>query len=248
MRACPHPLGMTRAQIEATVLACYDRVSDPAAGRKLDLDWILQNIPGVERAWYRMRDYLWRLWLVQGDGLETTSHHLHEYVRMAQQLGFGRVMLIVDYAQRVPLPPTVGGVELTEAQRIDLVMRGLKGIGMKLGVPILAVAAADAEGLRQRRIHVEDLWGPATVQYEPDVALILNRDLLDGATDERWVRLAIEKNRHGPGEVEFRHRLNGAYYCFSPKGERIAADESFQIERVKLRERQNATQIGREDH
>ena len=95
---------------------------------------------------------------------------------MAQQMGFARVMLIVDYAQRVPLPPMIGGMELTEAQRIDLVMRGLKGIGMKLGVPILAVAAADAEGLRQQRIHVENLWGPATVQYEPDVALILNRE------------------------------------------------------------------------
>lgn len=230
-----HPTGVTRAQIESAVLAYYDRVPDPEARRKLDLDWILQNIPGVETAWYRMRDYLWRLWLVRGDGLETTIHHLHEYVRMAQQMGFARVMLIVDYAQRVPLPPMIGGMELTEAQRIDLVMRGLKGIGMTLGVPILAVAAADAEGLRQQRIHVENLWGPATVQYEPDVALILNRDSLDSESGERWVRLAVEKNRHGPSEVEFRHRLHGAHYCLSCTGEGVSAEESFQVERVDLR-------------
>ena len=54
----PHPTGVTRAQIESAVLSYYDRVPDPETRRKLDLDWILQNIPGVEKAWYRMRDYL----------------------------------------------------------------------------------------------------------------------------------------------------------------------------------------------
>ncbi len=90
---------------------------------------------------------------------------------------------------------------------------------MKFGVPVLAVAAADAEGLRQQRVHVENLWGPPTVQYEPDVALVMNRDTLETEDGDRWVRLAIGKNRHGPSEVEFHHRLHGAYYCLSRKGE-----------------------------
>jgi replicative DNA helicase len=231
----PHPVGVTRAQIEQAVLAYYDQAPDPAERRKLDLDWILQRIPGVEKAWYRMRDYLWRLWLVHGDGLETTDYVLHEYVRMAQHVGFKRMLLIVDYAQRVPLRPMVDGIELNEAQRIDQVMRGLKGIAMKLGVPVLAVAAADAEGLRQQRIHFENLWGPATVQYEPDVALIMNRDARDSETGAHWVRLAIEKNRHGPSEIEFRLRLHGTYYCLSRSGERVTGEESYQTERIELR-------------
>ncbi len=235
-----HPVGVTLTEIENAILAYYDANSDHPARRSLDLDWVLQNIPGAEKAWYRMRDYLWRLWLVRGDGLETTDHVLGEYVRMAQYLGFTRVMLIVDYAQRVPLRPTLSGFELSETQRIDLVMRGLKGIAMRFGVPVLAVAAADAEGLRQQRVHVENLWGPATVQYEPDVALILNRDTLGSESGERWVRLAIEKNRHGPSEVEFRHRLHGAYYCISCAGERVAEGESYQVERVRAKRQKTA--------
>jgi hypothetical protein len=237
----PHPVGVTRTGIEQAVLAYYYQAPDPAERRRLDLDWILQRIPGVEKAWYHMRDYLWRLWLVHGDGLETTDYVLYEYVRMAQHMGFRRVLLMVDYAQRVPLRPTVGGIELNEAQRIDLVMRALKGIAMRLSVPVLAVAAADAEGLRQQRVHFENLWGPATVQYEPDVALIMNRDTLEDESGARWVRLAVEKNRHGPSELEFRHKLRGAYYCLSRTGERVSEGESYQVERIELRVQRRAT-------
>jgi hypothetical protein len=63
---------------------------------------------------------------------------------------------------------------------------------------------------------------------------------MDGETGERTVRLAIEKNRSGPSEVEFRHRLHGAYYCLSRQGERVADDESFQVERIALRARRQA--------
>lgn len=229
----PNPNGITRAEIELAVLAYYDATRDSEEHRKLDLDWILNRLPAAERAWFRMRDYLDRLWLVHGDGLETTLEYLNEYARMAERLGHRRVMLIVDYAQRVPIRPAFGYAEASEAQRIDRVMRGLKSLAIHLGIPVLAVAAADAEGLRQQRIHFENLWGPATVQYEPDVALILNRDALDEKTGERWVRLAIEKNRHGPSEMEFRHRLDGAHYRLSGEGQNVDASESYQGERIK---------------
>jgi replicative DNA helicase len=229
------PGGVTRAEIEKAVLDYYDHVRDSMESGRLDLGWILNRIPAAERAWFRMRDYLERMWLVYGDGLEATIDYLYEYVRMAQRMGHHRVMLIVDYAQRVPIRSSVGYLELNEMQRIGLIMRGLKGIAMSLGVPVLAVAAADAEGLRQQRIHFENLWGPATVQYEPDIALIMNRDTLEDESGGRWVRLAVEKNRHGPSEVEFRHRLYGAYYCLSRIGNPVSVNESFQAERVELR-------------
>jgi replicative DNA helicase len=228
----PNSGGVTRDLIEKAVLTYYDANRTPEARQRLDMDWLLANVPGVDRAWYRMREYLWRLWLVAGDGLETTPQVLHEYVRMAQSLGFTRVMLIVDYAQRVPLSPRAGGADFSEEQRIDMVMRGLKGIAMKLGVPVMAVAAADEAALRRQRVHFEDLWGPATVQYEPDVAIILNRDVLAEESGERWVRIAVEKNRHGPSEAEFTHRLLGAHYLLNPSGERVEATASFQADRT----------------
>jgi replicative DNA helicase len=230
----PSSGGVTRDMIEKAVLTYYDANRTREARQRLDMDWLLANVPGVDRAWYRMREYLWRLWLVGGDGLETTLQVLQEYVRMAHNLGFTRVMLIVDYAQRVPLPPRAGGADFSEEQRIDLVMRGLKGIAMKLGVPVMAVAAADEAALRRQRVHFEDLWGPATVQYEPDVAIILNRDTRDSTGGERWVRIAIEKNRHGPSEVEFQFRLLGAQYTLDSIGAVVPAKDSLQAQRVVL--------------
>ncbi|MCC6191697.1 MAG: hypothetical protein IT318_21930 [Anaerolineales bacterium] len=225
-----NPQRVTRDAIEKAVLGYYDAHLDPEARRRLDLDWLLANVPGVDQAWYRLRDYLWRLWLVAGDGLETTLPVLHEYVRMAQHLGFARVMLIVDYAQRVPLAPRADGAQLSELQRIDQVMRGLKGIAMKLGVPVMAVAAADEAALRRQRVRFEDLWGPATVQYEPDVAIILNRGTVDNLTGNRWVGIAVEKNRHGMSGVGFRYQQHSAHFAFSAWGEDVTPPSSTQCQ------------------
>ena len=229
----PAPIGVTRADIERTLLEYYDHPPTDAGRRGLQLDWILSRLPGAERAWYRLREYLWRLWLVQGDGLDTTDYRLGEYVRMTRHEGFARVVLYVDYAQRVPLRPVVGRGPLADSERIDLVMRGLKGIALRHQVPVVAVAAADSAGLRQGRVHLEDLWGPSTVQYEPDVAILLNRDSLGDDGDIRCVRVSVEKNRNGPSEEEFRHRLHGAHFCLSRTGQPVGAGESFQAERIK---------------
>ena len=90
----------------------------------------------------------------------------------------------------------------------------------------MAVAVADAEGLRKGHVRFEDLWGPATVQYEPDVAIILNRDAADESSPERWVRIGIEKNRHGPSDVALRHCLYGAQYRLNPTGAPIDSDRA----------------------
>jgi replicative DNA helicase len=229
------PTGVTRAEIETTVLTYYDQANTNEARHELDMDWILRRLPAAERAWWRLRGCLDRLWLVHGDSVETTLEYLARYVETARHYGFRRVVLIVDYAQRVPLSPALMRLGLVESQRIDLIMRGLKSLAMNHGITVLAVTAADAEGLRRQRIHVENLWGPATVQYEPDVAIILNRDTLDRVDGERWVRVAIEKNRHGPSEVEFRHRLHGAFYHMSPHGEPVTDEESYQSDRSPRR-------------
>jgi replicative DNA helicase len=237
----PAPAGVTRAEIERAVLEYYDAHPEPESRRQLNLDWMMRRLPRLEQSWLRLGRYMERLWLVHGDGTRTTTEWLHEYVRLAlETTPYKRVLLIVDYAQRVPVPPLLNLAGLDWAGRIDFVMRALKGLATSLGVPVLAVAAADADGLRQQRVHFENLWGPATVQYEPDVALIVNRDTADAAGEARTVRVAIEKNRNGPSEVEFRHRLHGAYYCISRRGKRVEAGESYQTERIELRRRQQA--------
>ena len=237
----PHPQGgVTRSEIEAAVIQHHQKLEAGLVTTPLDLQWMIETLPGVATAWDRITAYGQRLWLVRGDSLTTTVPALEEYVRMGRSFGYHRILLIVDYAQRVPVREMSVGAALNDNQRIDLVMRGLKGLGLRLSVPVLSVAAADAEGLRQHRIHIENLWGPATVQYEPDVAIILNPDSLDGQTQARTVLMAIEKNRHGPTDVEFRHQLHGAYYCLATRGELIPYADSSQTERVRLRTQQQS--------
>ena len=62
--------------------------------------------------------------------------------------------------------------------------------------------------------------GPVTMTYEPDVAWVLNHEHLEPGGENgraRVVRLAIERNRHGPSEIEWRHHLYGDRITFSPR-------------------------------
>ena len=222
---------VARADVEEVFLAAM-RGQEPKPARSIDLQVVLQALPGAMEAWRRLAQYHRRLWLIQGDGLETHDGAIEEYVRMAELEGTGRIVLYVDYAQRIPLRPMVGMPHVNTEERIDLIIRGLKNIANDHGIPVVAVAAADAEALRGQRVHVENLWGPATVAYEPDTCLILNPDTRDDPDGERWVRLAVEKNRGGPSEVEWRHRRMGRSFCVCQTGEAIPADESYQVDRL----------------
>jgi replicative DNA helicase len=229
----PNPTGVTRTEIEQAVLDCY-QAAPPAERRFLSFTDVLLHLPHAMRAWDRIGRYQQNLWLARGAGDITTIQALGQYIDLAHAHGFRRILLIVDYAQRVPVY-SMSSLPLTEMERIDLVMRGLKGLATNRKIPVMAVAAADAEALRSQRIHFENLWGPATAQYEPDAAVILNRDSLDTDTGERWVRVAVEKNRNGPSEIEFRHRLHGRFYCLGQTGHPVPPEESFQAERIALR-------------
>jgi hypothetical protein len=71
--------------------------------------------------------------------------------------------------------------------------------------------------------------------YEPDGGWVLTQEHLDPVGDggrARTVRLAIEKNCHGPSEVEWRHQLCGERFFLEPEGSMAPVEESFQIERI----------------
>lgn len=220
-----------RSEVEAAFLEAV-RVQKGTIDRSIDMRVVLKALPGAMDAWQQLSKYHRRLWLIQGDGLETHDGAIEEYVRMAELEGAGRIVLYVDYAQRVPLRPLIGMPNVSTEERIDLIIRGLKNIANDHGIPVVAVAAADAEALRGQRVHVENLWGPATVAYEPDTCLILNPDTRDDPDGERWVRIAMEKNRSGPSEIEWRHRRMGKYFCICQAGEAVVADESYQVDRL----------------
>ena len=198
------------------------------------LDEVLSRLPGGIKAWSELTDRMRNIWLVMGDGVNTDLVSLSRYIELAiQHYNKHRVVLIVDYVQRVPIIDTSRALEAEE--RIERVLAGLKGIAMRTTsqgavLSVVAVGAADDEGLRQGRVHLENLWGNSVMQYEPDIALIGNRDGVneDGVTLVRW---ALEKNRRGQSNIEFRHRYYGAAYTFEQSGKRIDYEESWQSER-----------------
>jgi replicative DNA helicase len=178
----------------------------------------------------RVDSYWHNLLLVRGDGLSTTIEAIENYIQLVHKHFSKNFCLFVDYAQRVPVMPK-SGVHLDYLQRIDMVLRGLKSYAVKYHMPVAAVSAADMAGLRQGHIHVENLWGPETVQYEPDLCFILN------PIWESQARLAIEKNRHGVTDKEWDIEFRGPYYRFSTEMREVPPADSWQKERGRLIDR-----------
>lgn len=200
---------------------------------------LLGRIPNGVSSWSRMTKYQNSIWLVQGDGVVTTPQVLAAYVEMAKKYAVSRrIILIVDYLQRVPVITSTH--HQTVDERVETVFHYLKSMALKAQdegyvIPVLGVAAVEAEALRTGRVHMESVIGGAITAYEPDVAVTMNKDDrdIDGTPVVRW---AIEKNRHGPSDLEWRHRFIGSAYSFVKKGQPVAEADSWQNERKKLRD------------
>lgn len=173
-----------------------------------NLQMLLDTSPSAREAWSRLVRYWERLFLVKGHPTKTTLNVLETYLTHLQARG-ERVVLFVDYLQKVPVPYT--GVELAPEKQIRIVTEGLKNLALAHRVPIVAIAASDTEGLKQERVRFQDLWGGSSVQYEPDVAVMLNR----GTRNE--IVMSVEKNRIGPLGVQKTLELDGAHFVMCPK-------------------------------
>ena len=179
------------------------------------LEALLETFHAAKDAWSRIVQYWERLYLSKGHPVKTTLNVLDTYLtRLRSQ--FTTVVLFVDYLQKIPVVSP--GIELTPERQIRTVTEGLKNLALAHSVPIVAVAAADAEGLKGKRVRFEDLWGGSSVNYEPDVALMLNPAQQPREAREGEVVFSIEKNRLGPTGVEFHHLLLGQFFIFNTKG------------------------------
>lgn len=171
------------------------------------LQAVLKSSPAAHQAWAQLVRYWERLALVKGHPFKTTLAVLDNYLSFLRASG-ERAVLFVDYLQKIPL---IGlGTELTAERQIRIVTEGLKNLAMEHGVPIVAVAASDSAGLKGGQVRFEDLWGGSSIQYEPDVAILLNR-----GTDDQVI-FSIDKNRLGPTYRSFQMHLDGASFAFLP--------------------------------
>ncbi len=172
-----------------------------------DLHALIKRLPAARSAWERIVGYWERLYLVKGHPVKTTLAVLDTFLGWLCARN-ERVVLFVDYLQKVPV--FAPGVELTPERQIRMVTEGLKNLAMAYHVPVVAVAASDAEGLKEEQVRFENLWGGSSIKYEPDIALILNR----GKGED--ILFSIEKNRLGPTGRVFEQRLRGEFFAFDP--------------------------------
>jgi replicative DNA helicase len=203
---------------------------------------LVEEVPALAGAAERMASYADRLLLYRGSATYTDLTMLAaELVSLRDAYSSAPCVLFVDYLQKVPVYPAV----LSETDRVTRVVEGLKDLALSLGLPVVAIVAADSEGLRASRLRIHHLRGGSAILYEADLILILNekhrivtRQNLTynphlAQSFHSWIVCSIEKNRGGRQLVDLEFRKRFEYACFEPDGQPVAEvliDERVQAE------------------
>lgn len=198
-----------------------ERASPPA-----NLSTRLASDPFCSEAVGRIRGYGDRLTLLRASGAKTGVSELRELV----SLSAAPPLLVVDYLQKIAVP---GDTE-TEDERVTKIVEALKDLALDLGIALLAIVAADRQGIAGGRTRLHHLRGSTALAYEADVALILNdkfgivarHHLVYGTVDvdrfHKWVVCSVEKNRSGLAAMDLEFRKLFEHGRFDPNGARVA--------------------------
>jgi replicative DNA helicase len=197
---------------------------DGGAGRgRQGIGELLAELGPARPLLERLAGYEDRLFLVKA-GAATTVEAIGSLVRACP--GSGPLVVVVDYLQKVsvfPDPPS-------EEEQVRRSVEGLKELAMSHSVAVVAVVAADAEGIKAQRMRIHHLRGDTALAYEADVVLILNDkhravarhhivyqpNVAEGF--HNWVVFSLEKNRGGVDGIDFELRKRFGYACFDPAG------------------------------
>jgi replicative DNA helicase len=168
-----------------------------------------------------------RLFLLRGSQTAATVENIRELVRSHQRLDpKRRLLLFVDYLQKVPQIPEPA----TEEEKVTFVVNGLKDVALSEGIPVIAIVAADKEGLKASRLRNHHLRGSSAINYEADVILILNEKYhivakvniefnpYQAQRFRDWIILTLEKNRAGVDNLDLEFEKYFAYAAFDPEG------------------------------
>ena len=185
-----------------------------AGPRLATLEERLAGTMGGAEAVSALRSYRDRLLLHRSSGTVTGIDQIRQAVATATERSGRSPLLIVDYLQKVHVEG-----RLSDDDRASEIVAGLKDVALEFALPVLAVAAADREGLTPgRRLRANHLRGSATLAYEPDVILIMNEKVnvvarhhlvYDTRAVDRfrdYVVLTIEKNRSGLARIDLQLR------------------------------------------
>lgn len=194
------------------------------------LHQILKENPKTAPALARMQRYADRLILLKASPAVTNLRAIKEITaRLSERTG-GNVTVFVDYLQKIAVHPER---PRDENDKVTIIVEGLKDIALSLDVPVWAIVAADREGLKSRRIHLFHLRGSSALDYESDIALIMNNKYQIMAKDHvafnpynakqyrNWVVFTVEKNRAGRAMQDVEFEIHGQHFAFNPRGQKV---------------------------
>jgi len=194
------------------------------------LQTILRENAKTAMALARINRYADRLILVKASPAVTTLRAIREMTARLCDATGGNVTVFVDYLQKVAIHPERA---TDEAEKVTIVVEGLKDIALALGIPVWAIVAADREGLKANRLHLFHLRGSSALDYECDIAIIMNNKYhilskehvafnpYQARQYRDWVVFTIEKNRAGRAMQDMEFQLHAPYFAFDPRGQRV---------------------------
>ena len=223
----PQKSGAVKIQdVKKEVLGSYTASAESGTRAKLGANPRLR--PSLER----IARYGSNLFLMRGTATASTIDNLRQLVVEHRGADDRRLILFVDYLQKVPVIPEPSD----EAEKVTRIVSGLKDIALSMEVPVVAIVAADREGLKAKRLRNHHLRGSSAINYESDIILILNDKYnivakvniefnpYQAQRYRDWVVASIEKNRGGQDNVDLEYEKLFEYSCFDPTG-RVTAEK-----------------------
>ncbi|RMF80469.1 MAG: hypothetical protein D6737_07910 [Chloroflexi bacterium] len=199
-------------------------------GGQGSLQQILRDNPKTAAALGRMVKYADRMIMVKASPAVTTLRAIKEMTARLCDATGGNVTLFVDYLQKVAVHPER---PRDENDKVTIIVEGLKDIALSLDIPVWSIVASDREGLKSKRIHLFHLRGSSALDYESDIAVIMNNKYQIMSKDHvtfnpytakqfrNWVVWTIEKNRAGRAMIDMEFQLYGQHFAFDPKGQKV---------------------------
>ena len=198
------------------------------AGQRAKLGTNPRLRPSLER----IARYGSNLFLMRGTATGTTVDNLRTLVAEHRGTEGKRLVLFVDYLQKVPVIPEPS----QEEEKVTRIVSGLKDIALSLEIPVVSIVAADREGLKAKRLRNHHLRGSSAINYESDIILILNDKYhivakvniefnpYQAQRYRDWVIATVEKNRGGQDNVDLEYEKLFEFSCFDPTG-RVTAEK-----------------------
>ncbi len=219
----PQKTGAIRVQdVRAEILGSW--MSEGSGGPQL------ADNPRLRPSLDRIERYGQNLFLLRGSQTASTIENIRLLVRQHRELsGDGQLMLFVDYLQKVPQIPEPEN----ESEKVTYSVNGLKDIALSEEVPVVAIVAADKEGLKAKRLRNFHLRGSSAINYEADIILILNEKYnvvakvniefnpYQAQRFRDWIIATVEKNRGGLDNIDLEFEKHFEFSCFDPNGRTV---------------------------